>query len=468
MVLIPSLVSLVAVKTMTGDEHNDSIILPAASSAMTLPWRAGEQPDTRHIDAAAKIGARAALPARAIPPPRVRNARARLPALRVAGDRFSLLRGASIFLLLFAMFFAAPAARAHKPGESYLHLKVSDSRLTGQWDISLRDLDATIGLDANGDGAVTWDELRARHKAIVSYALARLRVRVNGVERELVVTDQQVASYPDGVYSVIVFSIEDLRKPRELEVTYRLFFDTHPEHRGLVNVESGNGTNRVAVFSLARATQQFDLANPAATTELLDFIGEGVWHIWSGFDHLLFLIALLLPAVLQRDAAGWRAMESFRPALINVVKIVTAFTVAHSITLSLAALELVNLPSRFVESAIAASVLLAALNNLRPLVRERVWLVAFVFGLLHGFGFASGLADFGLKQGALLLPLVGFNLGVELGQLAIVGVFLPLAWALRASWFYQHLTLRLGSTCVLLVAATWLVQRMFDLPLLPF
>ena len=372
-----------------------------------------------------------------------------------------------MLLLLLALFFARDA-HAHRPGESYLNLKVSGSRIIGQWDIGLRDLDATIGLDSNGDGSVTWDELRGRHRAIAAYALARLLVRVNGTEREPVLTEQQVASYPDGAYSVVLFAIEDVHRPRELEVTYRLFFDTHPLHRGLVNVESADGASRVAVFSPANPTQQFDLANPGLWGEFRDFSAEGVWHIWSGFDHLLFLVALLLPAVLRRDDSGWHAVENFRPALLNVVKVVTAFTVAHSITLTLAALEVVKLPSRLVESAIAASVVLAALNNLRPLVRERVWLVAFVFGLLHGFGFASALADFGLKEGSLLLPLVGFNVGVELGQLVIVSAFLPLAWALRGSWFYQHLTLRVGSTCVVVVATTWMVQRMFDLPLLPF
>ena len=393
----------------------------------------------------------------------------RTRAAETAAALSGAVRGCALHAWLLLLFYLllAPSARAHQPGESYLTLRLTNAVIRGQWDIALRDLDATIGLDANGDGAVTWDELRARHKAILNFALPRLAVRVNGVERELLVTEQQVASYPDGVYSVVLFTIEDLHRPRQLEVSYRLFFDTHPAHRALVNLDFG-GTNQIHVFSVGRATQQFDLTKPDTLRELADFGAEGVTHIWGGFDHVLFLVALLLPAVLQREGSGWRAAESFRPALVNVVQIVTAFTLAHSLTLTLAVLELVTLPSRLVESAIAASVVLAAWNNLRPLVRERVWLFAFGFGLLHGFGFASALAGFGLKSGSLLAPLVGFNLGVELGQLVIVIGFLPLAWALRGSWFYQQLTLRLGSTFVLLLAATWMVQRLFDLPLLPF
>jgi hypothetical protein len=156
-------------------------------------------------------------------------------------------------------------------------------------------------------------------------------------------------------------------------------------------------------------------------------------------------------------------VESLRGAVIEVLKIVTAFTVAHSITLSLAALGVVTLPSRLVESVIAASVVLAALNNLRGTVHGRRWVMAFVFGLVHGFGFASVLADLGLPQGALALALVGFNAGVELGQLAIVAVFLPIAFALRGTRFYSVGVLKGGSLLVAALAAWWLAERMFDL-----
>ena len=147
---------------------------------------------------------------------------------------------------------------------------------------------------------------------------------------------------------------------------------------------------------------------------------------------------------------------------------VTAFTVAHSITLSLATLGWISLPSRWVESAIAASVVLAALNNVWPVFHGRRWIVAFGFGLIHGFGFASVLADLGLPQGALALALLGFNVGVELGQLAIVAAFLPLAYLLRRSAFYQRAVMRAGSLLIAALAAAWLVERVFDLKLLPF
>jgi len=203
--------------------------------------------------------------------------------------------------------------------------------------------------------------------------------------------------------------------------------------------------------------------------QFIEYLQTGVWHIWTGFDHLLFLFSLLLPAVLALSGAKcakWQPADSFRSASLDVLKIVTAFTVAHSITLTLATLHIVSLPSRWVESAIAASVVIAALNNLFPMVRGRRWVVAFFFGLIHGFGFASVLADLGLPSSSLAIALVGFNLGVETGQLAIVAAFLPTAYALRQTWFYRKLVFTAGSLVIVAIASVWLVERAFNLKLI--
>jgi xanthosine utilization system XapX-like protein len=214
---------------------------------------------------------------------------------------------------------------------------------------------------------------------------------------------------------------------------------------------------------------RFTVAAPSnRAAQWRTFVREGVVHIWMGYDHILFLLALLLPAVLRRDGARWREVEGFRPAFYQVLKVVTAFTLAHSITLSLAALEIVRLPTRLVESVIAGSVALVAANNLRPMFGDKSWLVAFGFGLVHGFGFANVLGEIELPPGALALGLVGFNVGVELGQLAIVGAFLPLAFAARRSWLYQSVTFKLGSAGIVLVAMGWLTERALDWKLMPF
>jgi hypothetical protein len=386
--------------------------------------------------------------------------------MRAVTNAMTHLVGA--WLAVLALLVAAPAA-AHKPSDSYLAVQVADGRVTGQWDIALRDLDFAIGLDADGNGEITWGELRARHGDIAAYALARLAVQADGAACPLQAAgEQQVDTHTDGAYTVLRFSAACPTPPQQqLQLTYSLFADIDPQHRGLLRLEA-LGNTRTAIFSPENAAQRFDLAAPDAWVQFRDYVVEGVWHIWIGFDHILFLVSLLLPGVLVWQLARWQPVGSFRAAFVDVLKIVTAFTVAHSITLSLATLGLVSLPSRLVESAIAASVVLAALNNVRPLFQGRRWTVAFVFGLIHGFGFASVLADLGLPQGALVLALVGFNIGVELGQLAIVAVFLPLAFALRRTVFYRRVVLLGGSLLIAALAAVWFVERAFDRTILGF
>lgn len=372
-----------------------------------------------------------------------------------------VLKGFAMLLILLA----SPAALAHKPSDSYLSLQVTETAIQGQWDIALRDLDYALGLDDNQDGAITWGELRARHTEIAAYALARLALSADGEACTTAVLEHLVDDHSDGAYAVLRFSAGCKTEPKVLSAHYRLFFDVDPQHRGLLRLEHA-GQTRTAIFSAATPVQRFELAENDRLRQFIDYTAHGVWHIWIGFDHLLFLLSLLLPAVLIRVDGGWTGAARFRDALWEVVKVVSAFTLAHSITLTLAALDVVQLPSRWVESAIAASVIVAALNNLIVMAGASRWLFAFAFGLIHGFGFASVLADLGLPQNALLLALVAFNLGVEAGQLAIVALFLPLAWGVRNQWIYRRGVLAGGSLLVIATAGIWLVERVFDLKLI--
>jgi hypothetical protein len=247
---------------------------------------------------------------------------------------------------------------------------------------------------------------------------------------------------------------------------YGLLFDRDNLHRGLlrVDVAGGEGAARSAILSPERPSAELTLTHPSAWATLAHYVVEGVWHIWIGFDHILFLLSLLVLAPLvpaRARVSQWAAVGRFRTALLEVLAVVTAFTVAHSITLSLAVLQWVELPAGVVEPVIALSVVLAALNNLWGWGGVRRWRLAFGFGLIHGFGFASVLVDLGLPAQALALALGGFNVGVELGQLAIVAVFLPLAWWLRHTAFYRWGVVVGGSVAMALVASVWLVQRVW-------
>ena len=394
-------------------------------------------------------------------------------------------------LLCIVAVLVTPTAQAHKPSDSYLTLgsttPVTDTSgkvITAAWDIALRDLDYVLQLDRDGNGELTWGETRQREADITRLATGALVISADGQTCPWAASaPMALDKHSDGTYAVLSLVAQcptGNSTPKNVSVTYSLFADVDPSHRGLVqwlgHGKAGNApSSQALIFTNDSISQALTLGTGGWWQTLSQYIVDGVWHIWIGYDHILFLLSLLLPAVLirrknlgnsaptLRGAVQWDPAPTLRGSVVEVLKVVTAFTLAQSITLTLAALQVIRVPSRLVESVIAASVVLAALNNLRGTIDKRRWVMAFVFGLIHGFGFASVLADLGLPQGALVLALVGFNVGVELGQLAIVAVFLPLAFWLRATKFYRVGVLTGGSIIVALLASWWLVQRMFDL-----
>jgi hypothetical protein len=369
-------------------------------------------------------------------------------------------------LLVIACLLLSPPAWAHKPSDSYLSLSIQHDHIEGQWDIALRDLNDAVGLDSDGNGQLTWGEVRDKHRAISTYALSRLTLSADTQVCATQILEQLIDHHTDGAYSVLRFRSECAEAIQRLHVDYSLLFDIDAQHKGLLRLTQGGHTS-TAIFSREAPIQEFSIEERSRWNESIQFIREGIWHIWLGFDHVLFLLALLLPAVLVRTESRWQAVTDFSSVWWNVVSIVTAFTVAHSLTLSLAALDIVRLPSRLVESMIAASVVLAGLGNLYPMMMKQRWMIAFGFGLIHGFGFAAVLQDLGLPQDSLLLSLVSFNVGVEIGQLAIVAAFLPLAYLIRRSWSYPRLVLTGGSVTVIAIALVWFTERAFDLHLFP-
>ncbi|MGE3312754.1 MAG: HupE/UreJ family protein [Limisphaerales bacterium] len=370
--------------------------------------------------------------------------------------------GLGFWWVVLGLLALAPKAAAHKSSDSYLRVTVGDARLTGLWHLALHDLEFAVGLDANGNGEITWGELKARKDAVMDYAKARLDLDWDGRRlRPSFDSAVQVEQLANGGYVVLRWEVsgEGGRSGSVLRVGNRVFFDSNPLHRGLIVVEQGETVHQ-GIFNPRETQLQFDLTGPEPANPLPGFFWEGVHHIGLGYDHVLFLLVLLLPAVLKREAGRWTPEEKFWKAFWNVVRIVTAFTLAHSVTLSLSALGWVSLPSRWVEPAIAFSIVIASLNNLAPILRERAWTMAFGFGLVHGFGFASVLADLGLPRGNLVEALVGFNLGVEAGQLAIVLLVLPVFHAIRRRAFYRVGFLGGGSVAAALLAGWWMWERL--------
>lgn len=364
------------------------------------------------------------------------------------------------WLVVLAVLLFSPAARAHKPSDSHLTVTVRESTVDVRWDLAIRDLDWAIGLDRDGDGTITWGELRAAHAPIAALATQHLALRSAGNSCALQVLGHEVVAHSDGTYAVLRLRGDCGGPIAELEVDYSMFFAEDPLHRGLLRLETSRESDaRTEVFTSDRRV--IKAAIGGGSSRLFALTRSGIVHIFTGYDHLLFLLALLLPAVLYRETSEWRPVPGLRAALSSVVQIVTAFTIAHSITLALGAFSVVSPPSRVVESAIAASVIVAALDNVFQFLRVDRWVVPFGLGLIHGFGFSSTLTDLGLHGKDLALALLGFNVGVELGQLACVLAFLPLAYAARRSRHYPRVALTGGSIAIAIIAAAWFVERAF-------
>ena len=352
---------------------------------------------------------------------------------------------------------AASLAWAHTLGSSEVTVdsESGNPQVTVRWDIALMDLYGALELDANADGNVTAGELQAAQPMVEAQVLPQLRLSRGGESCRLALSQYGLDERIDGFHASLAIAAS-CPEPGAIALDYQFLFDLDASHRAVLLVREDGRESSIVLTPELRRWQSERVSALAAFTS---FVREGVRHIWIGYDHIAFLLLLLLPAVLRPGEAGWRAAGDWREVAWRIFRIVTAFTLAHSITLTLATLGILTLPAQPVEIAIAASVVVAGLMNLVPALTERAALIAFAFGLVHGFGFANVLAGLGLREGAMAASLAGFNVGVELGQLAIVLVLLPLIFRARNAEFYRRRFLPAASMGTALLALGWLLQR---------
>lgn len=360
-------------------------------------------------------------------------------------------------MLIVLSLMPALAALAHTLSVSHVDIVVAGKGNADrvELDLAIKDLALTLPLDANRDEVVTWGELQAIRGPLERLVTSGVAISTPSGACALAPAGLATRKYDDGMYATVQLRA---RCPSDgaLQVRYGLFFDRDPQHRALITVRRGDAV----VTGIARADMPLVQMPRTGGNPFLDFLREGIHHILIGYDHLAFLISLLLPAALVRVHRHWQPSPTLPTSLGHVLGIVTAFTLAHSITLTLAALGWVTPASRWVEAAIAASVLVAALNNVWPVFTRRVWLVSFGFGLVHGFGFAGALSELGLPKGARLASLFGFNLGVEIGQLAVVAVLLPVLYLLRRRAWYPRWVMPATSLIIAALAGWWLFNRL--------
>jgi HupE / UreJ protein len=367
-------------------------------------------------------------------------------------------------LLLSLALLVPGLALGHSLGASYLTVDMqADAHLAGSWEVRVAELNDQLDLDADGNGEVTWGELDHESSRISDYILGRLEIKAGGDRCRLARGRDLLNQRSDGYYLVLRFTGDCPARAAPVSVASRLFFERDTTHRVLLKFErAGAVTSTVLTPREPRAEIEHDAGRPLQT--VIKFAREGVRHIWIGYDHVAFLLLLLLPAVLVSRRTGdedtWQPADRWPAVAGAVLRIVTAFTLAHSITLSLATLGIVVPPERPIEAGIAASVIVAGIINLFPRLARRGTLLAFAFGLLHGFGFANVLRELDLSSASLAWPLAGFNFGVEMGQLTIVLLALPIIYAARQSPLYPRRIVPLASIGVSVLAGAWLMQRL--------
>ena len=372
------------------------------------------------------------------------------------------------FLCLW-MAMVPVVGMAHSTGENYIFLNFREASIDGVFEIHFDDFEEKLGIETKGRDAAT----------VVEQSAGKIREYINGnftigaegeAPYELEFTSHGVLDVPQGRFAQFHFRAETGPLPDILALSHTMCYEGDRLHRGLVcvseNAKTGknHGEEYVAmVFGPTTPEQTLDLNNIPGLISARAMIPQGVLHIWIGIDHILFLIALMLPTVLLLKEGSWEPVTGFRKALWNILKVVTVFTIAHSVTLLLAALGYLDIPSRFVESVIALSIILVALNNITGKVKGgSLWVILFL-GLFHGLGFASVMGHLPFRMEKMLKCVIGFNIGVELGQIAIVVVLFPLLFFLRKKSFYVPVVLKCGSGILILVAGYWFVQRAFDL-----
>ncbi|MEM7044295.1 MAG: HupE/UreJ family protein [Pseudomonadota bacterium] len=353
-----------------------------------------------------------------------------------------------------------------------MYLNVTENSLSGRFEVPFQEVSKAVPLDTDGDGTITKEEFTAKADDVYDH-LQPLLIFYNGDRAHPVeILDHQFLDVDFDTFAQIRFEVPTLGQPPEmLDADYHFLMDgIDRNHRGLLIIESNtragiaeNEAQHSLVFSESQRRQSFNVDGVSDWVIFSRFVGEGIYHIVPiGYDHILFLLSLLLASVMVVRSGKWTPAPNFREPFWFVVKVVTLFTVAHTMTLTLAALGIIRLPVMLVEAVIALSIAVAAVNNLYPFIANRTWSIVFFLGLFHGFGFANVLDPLGADGHSLVAALAGFNIGVEIGQLIVIVAAFPVLFFIRRLPVYKPLVLQAGSVALIAIAGFWFVERTFD------
>ena len=361
---------------------------------------------------------------------------------------------ARLLLLVVLSFwpFQNQTAKAHTASTGYLTIETNGDQPRGTVKIEILDINRIVPLDANFDGKITWGETKAARSVLEGKILTHLKFsQANKApctpELENINPEQINNSY------YLAFSWNaacSFSQADPVTLNYDLLFDIDRSHVAIATIDRGEPI----IFKYGDSSTSLKVESPSRLKQVGSFLWQGIWHIFIGYDHILFILTLVL-AVIKASSGNF---------FYQLLKVITAFTIAHSLTLFLVATGAISLPSQLVESVIALSIVLGAINNLWPFLPGTTATLAFVFGLIHGFGFASVLQELNPSAGSLVISVLSFNVGVEFGQIVIVAVALPVFTLARRAGYFDFWIYKLGSIAVSLVSLIWLFERVTSIP----
>jgi hydrogenase/urease accessory protein HupE len=363
-----------------------------------------------------------------------------------------------ICALVLCSLLAPKLAAAHQSSFSYATLELADDARSATYELRLGSKDLFEALELGEDRDASDAEILAGSSRLNNYVFNKVSLKAKQDGCSFAAGEVDIVTQGER-FARVRGTLSCSRVIAVVELDYQLFFDLDPRHEGLLRSQG-------ELVQLSRSSTHYRLeSGRAESTSVLGFLRSGADHVLYGLDHILFLIALLLVVCLRQREGGGLQARSLRESLRKTGGIVTAFTIGHSLTLIVASMGWFALPGRFVESMIAASIIFVAVENLLRPDPKRRYLITFAFGLMHGLGFAAMLQPL-LPPDAALLPLLVFNVGVELGQLAIVALSLPLLIAsvkLLSPGGYRRYVLSTGCAALSVLGALWLLERALEL-----
>ena len=359
----------------------------------------------------------------------------------------------TVFIFMLVVF--SPACWPHGAKPAVLDLDISETDMSGNWWISALDLHMAIDLDANKDSVITYYEFKQKRKDMLLYMQNNLFLFSGDSGCQLNVAEPQLSRTETSVFIQMPFQSNC---HTNLSLRYTVLAEIDFNHRLIANISSG-GKVQTLIMKPDESSVKLIVDEQSRWISVAQFIQQGVIHILEGYDHLLFLLALLVPIVASKLKKR-SGVNGLRELTFPLLKITGAFTVGHSATLILASVFNYSPPMTWVEVIIACSVFIAGLNIVFGFFRESSWKIAGTFGLIHGFGFASVLAEIELARANYLVSLLSFNLGVEIGQLMVIVLAMPLLLVLVAKPKLASVTRYSSASFAAIFGLIWMVERL--------